>query len=1022
MVQGGLGGSVSLKYRAYPDRIALKDRKDINQICLAALEDDPPLMTPEEIYNKFTGVGGLHGLNYVDFGNYNDFAEAKKEIEQGQFFTSDPVCQWVMDCIRPEYRHRIADLTCGKGSFFNHIANEETVYGCEIDPDSFAIARHCFPKANLTLGDINTYNPGVRFNVIVGNPPYNLNWTYGGKKMDSQTVYILKSAELLFPGGMLAVIVPETYLGESTRKVDVKRIYERFNHIVQVRIDPNAFAWLGVRNFPTKLLILQRQADSLEKAPYNPEVLPPMESREVYSRHVAPFMDILRRCAPQIQLQLNREASRAADKRRKEESLLYQIMVHPRTKDRYPECRALLSRYYAQKCPRDMKADEWERVRLHYGPVMKEITAILRGQNDKETDKVALVKGKDRIYHKAYSRRMQPEADALNDRMAMQRITQIVPFGHREDMLCCGPYRRLLEKKQRAYRHQVTPYSEIDEDPEIREWLMNWELSDKWGEERIKLNDRQLLDTNLTLQKRYAYLQWSQGAGKTVSGTAQGMYRLAHGQTDYVFVVSSAISIETTWAPFLAKYQIPHKVVRTRADLRRVYPGDFVLITLGRVKNYKRQIQHIVKLANRKLFLIYDEAQNSSALEESEDVGKLTKATLACFGSLKYKLLMSGTSINNNVIESYPQLYLLYNGSVNMLCMAKTLYNFSEETQEYVPFLNDRFQHPYSPYMEGLRYFQHSHLPEKLTVFGVVQRRQDILNAEVLRELISYTMLTRTFKEVTGKDLERRRELRATMNEEEQALYQVAEKEFYRLEKEYFKSTNMSARKLAQARIIAQIKIMLRICTCAPVLRDYRGSPITGRMEAIFAEIRKIPHKRVAIGVRQNNIVRAYAAAARMAFPDRPVFTITGSEYDPRQRSELVYGRFEEFDNSILVCTQQSLSESISIDSVDYCFISELHWNDSKMAQFYYRFIRYTSTREKHIFYVNYPESIETNLIYLLVSKERMLRFLKGQDISFEELFEEMGFDLSRHQGVVVKGYDEEGHLELYWGQQQIAA
>lgn len=508
-----------------------------------------------------------------------------------------------------------------------------------------------------------------------------------------------------------------------------------------------------------------------------------------------------------------------------------------------------------------------------------------------------------------------------------------------------------------------------------------------------------------------------------MSGTAQGMYRLAHGQTDYVFVVSSAISIETTWAPFLAKYQIPHKVIRDRKDLRKVYPGDFVLITLGRVKNYKKYIQKIVRLASRKLFLIYDEAQNSSALEASDDVGKLTKATLACFGALRYKLLMSGTSINNNVVESYPQLLLLYNGSANMLCKARQLYSVSEETGEYEPYENDRYMQEYPPYIEGLNYFRHSHLPEKLTVFGVVQRRQDILNARELREIISYTMVTRTFQEVTGKNLEHRRELRAKMNPAEEDLYQVALKEFYRLEKEYFKSTNMSARKLAQARIIAQIKIMLRICTCATVFQDYKGPETTGRMEAIFDEIRRIPtNKRVAIGVRQNNIVRAYAKAAQKAFPDRPVFTITGSDYQPHQRRELIYGRFEDFDNAILVCTQQSLSESISIDSVDYCFLAEMHWNDSKMSQFYYRFIRYISTREKYIYYVNYPESIETNLIYLLVSKERMLRFLKGQDISFEELFAEMGFSLLHHRGAVFRGYDEEGRPELYWGQQQIAA
>ena len=49
-------------------------------------------------------------------------------------------------------------------------------------------------------------------------------------------------------------------------------------------------------------------------------------------------------------------------------------------------------------------------------------------------------------------------------------------------------------------------------------------------------------------------------------------------------------------------------------------------------------------------------------------------------------------------------------------------------------------------------------------------------------------------------------------------------------------------------------------------------------------------------------------------------------------------------------------------------------------------------------------------------------RFLKGQDISFEELFAEMGFSLMHHRGAVFRGYDEKGRPELYWGQQQIAA
>ena len=1010
-----------MKYIANDVKIRLPDRKELNQRCLNALSGDGPPMTPDEIFCSYTGVGGLHGLNYVDYGNYHDFSEAKKEIEQGQFFTPDALCAWVLDCVRPDKRHRIADLTCGKGSFFNHLPDEEKIYGCEIDPKSYKIARHLFPKANLTFGDIRSYNPGLFFHVVIGNPPYNLNWKYAGKKTSSQTAYILKAAELLYPGGLLAVIVPASLFGESTPKTETSRIYRQFNHVVQVSLNSNAFADLGVMNFPTKLLILQRKANALKNVPYSPELVEEKSSNTIYWSYVQPAAELARKKAPEIQLEINRAARERDETKRREDLLLYQIKAHPRTRSRYAEFKGLLTRYYRQKKPQKMSEKEWDEIRLHYDPIIADIRKALREQNKVEVDKVELVKTDDSVHYKAYSKATQEQADALNRGMPMRRITQIVPFGGDDDMRRCGPYEKLMRKKQREYRRQTKPFADMQPDPEITKWLDNWTITDKWGNHPIKLNERQLYDTNLALQKRYTYLQWSQGAGKTVSGTAQGMYRLAHGHSQYVFVVSSAISIETTWAPFLATYQIPHKVIKRRADLRRVYPGDFVLITLGRVKNYKRQIQHIVKLASRKLFLIYDEAQNSSALEENEDVGKLTKATLACFASIKYKLLMSGTSINNNVIEAYPQLYLMYNASVNMLCMARFLYYFDDESGDYVPFHNDRNGKPYPPYTDGLYYFKHSHLPERLTVFGVVQRRQDIVNAEELRQIISYTMITRTFKEVTGKDLERRTELRAVMNPEETALYEVALQRFHQLEHEYFKSTNMSARKLAQARIIAQIKIMLRICTCAPVFRDYKGGLMTGKLKAIFAEIKKIPNKRVAIGVRQNKIVRAFAQAARQYFPGRPVFTITGSEYQPHQRRDLIYGTFEDYDNSILICTQQSLSESISIDSVDYCFLAEAHWNDSRMSQFYFRFIRYTSTREKHIYYVNYPDSIETNLIFLLVSKERMLRFLKGQDISFEELFAEMGFDMAHHQGALFRKYTEDGP-ELYWGQQRIAA
>lgn len=457
-----------MKYHPGTERIPLHKRKAYNAKCLAALCDKTSDLSLEEIYQQYTGVGGLHGLNYVDFGNYHDFAEAKKEIEQGQFFTSDALCKWVIDCIRPEEHHKIADLTFGKGSFFNQFYGEDRLYGCEIDSNSFAIARRLFPNAHLTLGDIRTYEPKTRFHQVVGNPPYNLNWSYKGRPMTSQTVYILKAADLLYPGGMLAVIVPETFLGEGTKKIEIKQIYSQFNHVVQVRLDPDAFAWLGVRNFPTKLLILQRKADALPDVIYSPELVREVNPQIVFRRYVEPVMAAFRKCAPEIQLQINRDSHRDDEKKRRETKLLYQIKAHPRTREQYEECRHLLEQYYTQQCPPDMRYNEWQEKRLHYKPVMEKITGVLRQQNKVEEDRVTLVKGKDKLYYKAYSPQVQAEADALNSQMAMRRITQLTSSGTQEDFEKCGIYRKLMERKQREYRHQVMPFDQMKEDPEIR--------------------------------------------------------------------------------------------------------------------------------------------------------------------------------------------------------------------------------------------------------------------------------------------------------------------------------------------------------------------------------------------------------------------------------------------------------------------------------------------------------------------------------------------------------------------------
>ncbi len=58
---------------------------------------------------------------------------------------------------------------------------------------------------------------------------------------------------------------------------------------------------------------------------------------------------------------------------------------------------------------------------------------------------------------------------------------------------------------------------------------------------------------------------------------------------------------------------------------------------------------------------------------------------------------------------------------------------------------NPYYGQPIPAYKKGYSLFSASHLPEKITVFGIGQRTQDIYNADVLDTLLGKTVITRTF-------------------------------------------------------------------------------------------------------------------------------------------------------------------------------------------------------------------------------------------------------------------------------------
>ena len=85
------------------------------------------------------------------------------------------------------------------------------------------------------------------------------------------------------------------------------------------------------------------------------------------------------------------------------------------------------------------------------------------------------------------------------------------------------------------------------------------------------------------------------------------------------------------------------------------------------------------------------------------------------------------------------------------------------------------------------------------------------------------------------------------------------------------------------------------------------------------------------------------------------------------------------------------------------------------------RFIRYTSTEYKDIYFLNYIGNLESNLLQMVVAKEKINLFTKGQDTDLDQIYDKFGIDYNLLALLMQKGVDKEGNFQIHWGEQQIA-
>lgn len=998
-------------YAIIPQQIPRDKRAEVNEKILFAIDSGKDLIPKESIYNCYTGIGGLHNLKQADFSSYHRYAEAKKEFEMGQFFTPHELCRSMVEVLSPTSSEMVLDMCCGMGNFFNHLPNLHNSYGFDIDGRAVTVARHLYPEAHIEKCDIQQYRPEQRFDVIIGNPPFDL-------KFDcklSQEYYMDKAYDVLNPAGFLMVIVPVSFMqSEFWEKTRVANINSSFSFVGQTKLNPDAFDSMGVHNFSTKVMVFLRRSRHIEMQPYNADEFIPMEELKDRVRKTRVMKQRIRIDLMRETNRIDREELEAFEYRLSK--YMYELKAHAVLNRHIEKAEALVSKFRNQKPPENatnQQIKDWERKKLTTGKVLGIIRKYITSQHSVPRKEVALVKTSYGFKLKPYAPRLLDKvthkAASIND-LILGRVELPVPETVTErNRLQIRAAEKLIRRKQKQYEMQNLRFADMEEDINLKEYLDRNTFINKDGE-ACEFTTLQKHDLNLVLQKRYALLNWQQGSGKTAAVYYRARFLLKFRKVRNAIILAPAIATNMTWIPFLSVNRERFRVIRAESDLTNVPEGMFLVVSTSMLGKLRRGLVRYVKQTSRKLCLVFDESD-----EITNPTSQRTRNILCIFRRLKYKILDTGTTTRNNIAELYSQFELLYNNSVNMVCWSPQVYHENKE-REIEEENNTDYGSPF-PAFRGHVLFRACHCPGKATVFGIEKQNQDVYNKEELSELIGKTVITRKFRDFAGEKYKIQTHT-VSPSDGEREVYRVIIEEFCRICELYYNSTG-DAKKDAGLRLMRQIKLLIKACSVPHLIEGYSGDGIPSKTKYIEKLVRKIPGK-VAVGCTSIAAFDLYENHLSKCFPDRPVFVVKGDVAFKRRQN--IVTEFDSTINGILICTQQSLSSSVNIPACNQVILESLQWNIPRMEQFYFRFIRLDSKEMKDVHYVTYEDSVEQNLMALVLTKERLNEFIKTGEVKEQsEIFEEFDITMSVIDSLLVRTQDSEGKIHISWGSQRIA-
>ena len=212
-------------------------------------KDEPELMQSDldlgRILHPFVLFRCIDFLLTIDFSKFTEkdwevlvdesliYLE-RKESYSGEYLTTSPVVTLLSKLIEVKDNEKILDIASGIGNILRELSSSSKAefVGHEINEKIIQLGKYIFflldRKINFILGDSLQMPEDEKFDKIICHAPFGVrireNYSfYGLSSKFSDSLFLLKSMQLLKDKGYLYAIVPKGYLSRTTKEKEIRK-------------------------------------------------------------------------------------------------------------------------------------------------------------------------------------------------------------------------------------------------------------------------------------------------------------------------------------------------------------------------------------------------------------------------------------------------------------------------------------------------------------------------------------------------------------------------------------------------------------------------------------------------------------------------------------------------------------------------------------------------------------------------------------------------------------------------------